>query len=399
MNAPPWTTHADVQTSVRRLWDRGVILASLVDAEPLFPKRLSLRTPTSTAISEQFQDVRAWIARLKDSATHYRIEWQTVHHRVVGTNMIPTAVWIDSLQDAVRLIGKHSETKRFETLLDETRRRCPELLSWLRRRPLRAVEIASDWSRMLDVAEWLRANPRPMIHLRQIALPGIHTKFIEEHRSVLSELFDCVLPANAINEQHAGRLGFARRYGFIDKPTYVRFRILDATLRVLPIPTNLDVTVAASDFAALNLPIRRVFVTENETNFLAFPPLSESMVIFGAGYGFDWVADAQWLQNTQVWYWGDIDTHGFAILHELRTYLPHAASMLMDEATLLDHRDHWSTDTHASMRTLSHLTEPELVLYQRLCSNHWGTRVRLEQERVSFSLLQRVLASYSATPG
>ena len=36
-------------------------------------------------------------------------------------------------------------------------------------------------------------------------------------------------------------------------------------------------------------------------------------------------------------YWGDLDTHGFAILNRLRECFPHARSMLMDRATLLAH--------------------------------------------------------------
>ncbi|NOR71388.1 MAG: hypothetical protein GQ532_17115, partial [Methylomarinum sp.] len=33
-------------------------------------------------------------------------------------------------------------------------------------------------------------------------------------------------------------------------------------------------------------------------------------------------------------YWGDLDTHGFAILSRLRHYYPQVKSILMDEKTL-----------------------------------------------------------------
>ena len=36
--------------------------------------------------------------------------------------------------------------------------------------------------RLLDVVTWLRAHPRPGIYLRQVDLPGIHSKFIERHK-------------------------------------------------------------------------------------------------------------------------------------------------------------------------------------------------------------------------
>lgn len=40
-----------------------------------------------------------------------------------------------------------------------------------------------------------------------------------------------------------------------------------------------------------------------------------------------------------VHYWGDLDTHGSAILDRLRAWLPQTRSFLMDRETLLDHRE------------------------------------------------------------
>lgn len=42
--------------------------------------------------------------------------------------------------------------------------------------------------------------------------------------------------------------------------------------------------------------------------------------------------------------WGDIDTHGFAILDRLRRHFPQVRSMLMDRATLLAHEGQWVTE-------------------------------------------------------
>ncbi|WP_086857067.1 Wadjet anti-phage system protein JetD domain-containing protein [Amycolatopsis lexingtonensis] len=40
-------------------------------------------------------------------------------------------------------------------------------------------------------------------------------------------------------------------------------------------------------------------------------------------------------------YWGDIDTHGFAILNRVRRSFECTGSMLMDRATLLAHEGQW----------------------------------------------------------
>jgi hypothetical protein len=384
-------TSADLKTQVLKLWDRGLLLAPMAGGEPLFPRRLTLRAPGSRELSERFPEVRDWIARLSAAAGPYRIEWRSVNHRVVGTNEIPAAVWVDRLSDALGFIGKRRAAEQFAALVELATSRQPELLPWLAKRPLRTLELAGDWPRLLEIVAWLLKHPRPLVYLRQIDLPGVHTKLIERHRGVLAEMLDLVLPEDSVDPTHTGVSGFCRRYGFLDKPQRVRFRLLDPDIRLLPVQADQDVTLTQAAFAALDLPVTRVFITENEINFLAFPGVSGAMVLFGAGYGFDSLATAHWLHGKEIYYWGDIDTHGFAILNQLRGVLPHAVSFLMNRQTLLAHRSLWGVEARPETADLSRLNHGESELYDQLRRNHWGDRVRLEQERVGFDYLSEAL--------
>ncbi len=386
-----WTTSADLKTQVQKLWDRGLLLASVAGEESLFPRRLTLKGPDSRELSERFPEVRDWIAQLSSAAGPYRIEWRSVNHRVLGNNEIPAAIWIDQLSDALGLLGKRRAADQFAALVELTRDKQPELLPWLTRRPLRALELAEDWPRLLDIVGWLAKHPRPAIYLRQIDLPGVHTKLVERHRSVLAELLDLVLPEDSIDRNHTGVGGFCRRYGFLDKPSRVRFRMLDSNVRLLPVEADQDITLTQAAFASLDLPVSKVFITENEINFLAFPDVSDAMVVFGAGYGFDNLADAPWLREKEIYYWGDIDTHGFAILNQLRGFLPHVVSFLMDQQTLLSHRALWGVEMQPETGTLTRLNSEESALYDQLRQNHWGERVRLEQERIGFDFLREAI--------
>ena len=399
-----WTTPSAVRSQAQRLWDRGLLLACLVDGggeaadnEELFPRRLTLNGPNSKELADRFDEVRSWIAVLDGEARFYRLEWRTINHRTLGVNTIPAEIWIDSLEDAFSLIGKHRDARRFSTIIALTRERQPELLAWLAKRPLRALELASDWEPLLDVVSWMRQHPRPDIYLRQVDVPAVHTKFIETHRAVLAELFDLVLPSTAIDPSARGVSGFCHRYGFRDKPVRVRFRFLDPHLAtyfaVAPLQqqAELDITLTQEYFAQLDLPIKRIFITENEINFLAFPPVRDGIVIFGAGYGFQHLAQARWLYAVELLYWGDIDTHGFAILNQFRSIFPSTGSFLMDRQTLLAHRVHWVEESQPETGVLQHLTAEENVLYDELCHNYWGERVRLEQEKIAFSYLLEAL--------
>src|SRR5699024_8005804 len=105
--------------------------------------------------------------------------------------------------------------------------RFPDLRDWLLRHPLQMLNHAEAWHEILAVLDWFRDHPRPGVYLRELDIPGIHTKFIETHRGLLAELLDAVLPATTIDDQATGIRGFNRRYGLRDKPVRVRMRLLD----------------------------------------------------------------------------------------------------------------------------------------------------------------------------
>ena len=384
---PAWSRPAQLRQQLLRLWERGELLRDLVTGHARFPLRLALKAPSSTDITGQFDAVRNWTAELAATPA-LRIDWREVRHRVQGRQQLPDSVWIDNLDSALLWIGKRNESAQFAAQLDLTRQNHPALLPWLEKRPLQALALHREWPRLLDVVGWRTANPRPKIYLRQIDLPGIHSKFIEAHRGVLTELLDLALPIEEVDTSRSGTSQFAARYGFLDKPVRIRFRLLDPVITTLPALEAPDITLDADSFSQLQLPVRQVFITENEINFLAFPPCDDAMVIFGAGYGWDALAKAQWLNQCSIHYWGDIDTHGFAILNQLRHRFPHVQSLLMDQPTLEAHRDLWGTEDKSVTTDLPLLTAEERHLYDQLRDNRIRPGLRLEQERIGFNWLR-----------
>ncbi|MFJ4294289.1 DUF3322 domain-containing protein [Cupriavidus sp. NPDC089707] len=391
-----WSRPADLRAQVQRLWDKGDILRALLGSEPqegLFPRRLTLRAPSSGELTERFEAARAWIGELRQ-LPYCRLEMREFRHRTFGANAMPCAAWIDTLDDAVALLGKRREVERFSAIAAATRATQPLLLPWLMQRPLRALELHDAWGRLLAIVGWLRQRPRPGVYLRQVDLPGVHTKFIEAHRGVLAELLDLSLPPGAIASEYSGIHQFSARYGFLDKPLRIRFRILDRNNRTLPgnAPTH-DVTLDADSFAALAPGVSCVFITENETNFLAFPEVTDSLVIFGAGYGFSLLAGARWLSDCRLYYWGDIDTHGFAMLSQLRAVFGHAESLLMDRKTLMAFEAQWGVEDSQMLRDLPGLNAAEQALYDDLRDNRIRKNLRLEQERIGFEWVRVAVGS------
>jgi hypothetical protein len=405
-----WTSPADLRQQVQKLWDNGQLLAACMDeacaddgaigatlaTRLTFPKRLMLRGPTSDELSAQFDAAKAWVAQLLGGTAHLRIVQREFRHRVLGVNKVPDEVWLDTLDDALAVLGKRKEARLFMQQVQLTRTHHGQLMPWLSKKPLIALALGDDWPRLLAVVAWLRTHPRPGIYLRQVNIPGIDSKFIELHRQVLTQLLDLSLPAQAIDRASTGAAQFCQRYGFRDRPLRIRFRVLDPALGFFPSTIaqgvgEQDVQVTQEVFAQLSLKLQRVFITENEVNFLAFPPVAGSLVIFGSGYGFEALARAQWLHACPVLYWGDIDTHGFAILNQLRAQLPHAQSFLMDRSTLMAHSAHWGQEPEPHLNDLQHLSQDEQALLDDLRHHRLKERLRLEQERIGYGWVQQAL--------
>lgn len=383
-----WSTPADIVASVQRLWDSGAILTARLEGGALFPHEVRLRQPSVAAMGEQFDLVRDWIGALRASSRHergdgYELVWRDINHRQLGRNRIPVAAMVDAEAQALRMIGRTAAARRFDELAAATLEAFPCLRPWLARQPLRLLEHADDWARVLAVLRWFAAHPRPGIYLRQLDIAGVDTKFVEARKGLIAELLDQVLPAHAIDAGALGARQFEARYGLLGKPAQIRFRILDARHYIGGLS---DLMVPVAQFAALRVGVERVFVTENEVNALAFPPMASSMVVFGGGYGIERLAQANWLRSRRVLYWGDIDTHGFAILDRLRASLPDVGSLLMDENTLQAHRHVWGREDADKryLGELMRLTAQERQLFLRLRDNMIDEHIRLEQERIGY---------------
>ena len=111
------------------------------------------------------------------------------------------------------------------------------------------------------------------------------------------------------------------------------------------------------------------------------------MVIFGAGYGFENLASVEWMRERVIHYWSDINTQGFAILNQLRAFFPHAASLLMNHETLMEHQTLWGVEPSPETGALTRLTADESMHYGQLGRNELGHHIRLEQEKIGFEWL------------
>lgn len=385
--AKPWTRPADVREAVRKRWP--VLLTAFMTGQEWAPLDIPLRGPGPSEIGERLAEVQAWAAEWEQAGRGpLRVEYRQVGGRLFGANQLPGRAWIDGYAQAWELLGARRQVSELIRLTEAAKAECPRVLPWLERNPVRVLQLAPAWDRILATVRWIDEHDLTGLYVRQVDVPGVDTKFIEGHKGVLAQLLDLQLDPIRIDFAAAD---FAGRYGFRRKPDYIRFRCAQSGVAYT------EMTVRADEFTSPPAGMTRAYILENEVTYLAFPLTADAIVLFGDGYAVNVLARLGWLAALDLIYWGDLDTHGFAILNRLRSRFPHAHSILMDRETLLAHRSQWVTEKVPTKSTLNLLTSAEQDLYQDLVSNTYGPAVRLEQERVSFASLERALAAIQLT--
>lgn len=382
-----WTSTKEFKERLKSSWDKGRFFCLESDPPPIL--RYSLRGPGSAELLNSFEEASRWARNWQEyaEANALKLEWQEKAHRQLGRNSLPRAVLFDDSDAIARYLGTERILCRWKELSARVSSRFPVLAPWTARRPFELLGIDRELEALMDLCDWYMDHPKSGLYLRQVSVPGIDTKCIESHKALLRRWWDILVPPAQDPALSVG-LSFEARYGFREKPVLIRFRVLDPGSCLSGYK---DLSVPAAEFAAKAIPLKRVFIVENDISALAFPPVPESIVVFGRGYGFDALSQADWLAEKELWYWGDIDTNGLAILDQLRSHFPAVRSFLMDRKTLLSNRDKWVTEPTVTERILPRLDAAEQSLYATLLDNSLAPNVRLEQELIPWNQILEAL--------
>lgn len=376
-----WTTPHDIAAKVRRRWDDGSLLRAYANGDPFQPIEVPLRGPKPSQVGDDVAAAREWVAALdagRRDDSRYALQWQSIGGRQIGRNLLPVRAVVSSIEQVWALLGVATMVRRFDDLLALVDQH-PRVREWIVGHPHRALELGHEMPQLIAAYVWLDSHRQSQRYLREISAPGVDTKFAERHRTVLAAM----LRVSSMAPEFLADLGLRC------KPGLVRLRPSPSLGFAGPMLTEL--AVRSEELAQLTVEPRAAVIVENEISYLSVDVPEDGIVFWGKGFEVDSIGRLRWLAEADVLYWGDIDTHGFAILDRLRARLPRARSVLMDRDTLLAHRDRWVTEDHPAKSVLTRLTPDEYDLYSELVGDGLGERVRLEQERIDWLWVEQRL--------
>jgi len=370
----------DIQNIIKRKyqskhkeWLKATVLNN--NSQVLWPLEINLDIPAEQDAFCQQDAVKTWISAWKSWRGKGDIIWTERHWRSLGVQTVPQRLILNEPADVVSWIGESEAwsrvVERYKTLIQ----RWPVLIDVLPKyyRVLADYDDAN-FHRITGMLSWILANPNSGLYPRQIPVAGVDSKWLESHKGLVCELVSAI--------QKTNERDFFKVCGLKPPPQLIHMRILDPEIRNRFGGLG-DICAPWEDTANLDIKPAHVFIVENLQTGLAFEDLAGSVVIMALGYNLDVLGRIPWLHHARCVYWGDIDTHGFAILNRARTYLPYLESALMDKQTFFAHRDLWVQEKEQSASSeLSLLTNEEQEIFLSLKNNVWGQQIRLEQERI-----------------
>ncbi len=429
-----------------------------------WPLLLPLGQPTEADAATEPEAVRAWVQAWLAWPGPGTLQWVTRQWSRLGRQRLPQTLVLDGPEALADVAGQGARWRRAAARHATLQQAWPALQGAATGQRLfdaLADFHDSDMARLAALLRWLAAHPRSGLYLRQLPVPGLDTKWVEQRKALILDLLclpgrlpgglaegptdgvtdgppdgprdgpehgptdgptdgpkdrphdglgngpesglaggpaartDAVMPA-------AGALSGRDLHswlGLLRPPARLRLRILCPLLQ-RQLGGLSDVEAPLHDLGRWPLAPQQVLVVENLESGLALPPLAGTVAVLKLGHAVGQLRQLPWLAQARVLYWGDIDTHGFAMLHKARQAWLQTTSLLMDAATLLAHRDLCVDEPQPySGPPLDMLRNSEREVFDGLAQGRWGVRLRLEQERLPWGVVLAALQGLQELQG
>lgn len=373
-------TAAEIKKKAERKYQD--YLRSIVACEPFAPIVIVCDKKPSATIAEyenELKDIRSLSKEVKGYG--YTIEWKKVSSKALGIQDFPDRVLFDSADDFEHFLHKTNEVNCFRNNISTILAVFPVLKGWIEKYPMKVVDNADLWVDLLKVVAYFAKNPSPNLYIRELPIE-VHTKFIERNKSIIRELLDVIIAPYVCEEEK----DFEKRFNLKYSEPIVRMRILDDDVASSCFSGVNDISIPVSRFCDLSIPVSKVFVVENLVNFLTFPQIPNSIVVWGKGYAVSAIKDSLMLKTSVLYYWGDLDAQGFEILSQFRGYFPQTQSFLMDKYTF-DTYFEGDSGTPSNVSIELNLTDAENALYEYIKNDN----LRLEQEKIPQTFVIKVI--------
>ena len=340
------------------------------------------------------KDLQHLISKSKNkTGSGYKLDFEIINSRKNGEQTEVSRIYFENKNDYLSFINEKKSYKLFYTAIFQIKNSnllpTEKFVEWAKSH---LTDLCAEpesnhfWTDVCLCADWLNKNQDSNLYIREIHLP-VHTKFIEQNKKIIKSL----------TEKADSEFEFEITFGLRAKPDFVRFRSLSDNI-ILPFSESMldECQILLDDFSKLDESflhkIKNIFIVENEMVYLTFPRYKDSICIWGQGYKVNILKEIEWFKSKELYYFGDLDEHGFDILSTYRRCYPQIQSFCMDKNVLDEYEQFLVQGKKLENERISenlNETEKECFMILRGVKSE---KNRLEQERISVAYITKQLS-------
>jgi hypothetical protein len=354
-------------------------LKAIIVSESIFPIKLigGKDNPTNSVdlsdgiayflSNEKWVDKKGWTIKWKNIKVNKKTEeW-------------PAQIFIETEEDLLFLLKKEKEMAKFKQILQQLVAWNPAIQEGLVRYSNDIIQKEKAWKDICMVVDHLLLHDVSEYYLRNLPI-SVHSKFMEQHKSIIISFLKHLAPERFTSESK----DLSEVLGLKLKQHLFPVKWLDDALAKT---YNIDLEImgiSLSGLQELDNNVKEIWLVENETNLYLVPKRKNALAICSRGFAVNLLKGIPLFEKVKLLYWGDLDMHGFTILHQCRAIYQHVTSVMMDVETITFHQSEYQLiDVKIICSNLPLLHPHEMEAFERLYPNGRIEQEKLNQEYIS----------------
>ncbi len=382
-------TRNSIRQEINNLYKNNVItwLSNFIKHQtPFDAVRIYLGAPTTDeAVVANKDEFKRFCQDWKKDLTAGKVDFIEKTYPDIGTIAVPIHLVFESIDEIASWAGHLVEFHTAENRLLAVQKELPDLVD----AGIDNIHYLTsldeiDFVRFLQVCKWLTQHKNSGALIRQIPVRGVDTVWFETHRYLILAFLRNYLDLNPLRKD-------LLQLGLVPPPQTVRIILLDNVLRS-KVGGMRDLALTVTDLAKLDIKPRKIYFFDDLSTALSLPDIPGVVAIVLPSIIGE-ICKINWIAHSQCVYVSGIEMRSFAVINNLRVYLPNTQAPVLSKNVFMANRDLVSFDDieleelNADMA----LTVDESMLYNLLALGTFGRRARIPQERIPLSVIYSLL--------
>lgn len=373
-------TRNSIRAEINALYRNKVITwlsDSVKSKSAVDPVRIYLGAPTKDEdVLSNKDEFLAFCEDWHKELTAGKVDFIEKTYPEIGTIEVPIHLVFEKIDQIATWAGHLVEYHTAEMRLNTLQLKLPDLIdSGVENINYLTSLDDADFVRFVDVCRWLCQNRNSGMMIRQIPVRGVDTEWFESHRVLILNFLRDYLDLNPMRKD-------VLQLGLVPPTQPIRAIFLDNVLRS-KVGGLRDVGIPIRELSKLDIKPRKVLLFDDLATALSIPDIPGVVILVLSSNIAD-ICKIPWVSRSQVTYISGVEMRSFAVINNIRVYIPNAVSLTLNKEVFDANKDLWSFDDIEiqELNSSMALTVQESMLYNMLAAGVFGKRARIPQERI-----------------